>query len=193
MFQASGGHLRREAILLRWPPAFIWATPLPKCFALFVLFLAGCGAISVTVEQPVPEQRLEGSFLGSVLGSFFPSAVPLKVDLKAETEKRNTGPATTVTLESVELFITPESAPQGNFDFLTSLTLSIGAEGLPTKQIGTLPMVMKGATRIAITVDKTVELLPYVNAGAQISAQATGTQPSQTTTFAGNIVVRIGV
>ena len=38
-----------------------------------------------------------------------------------------------------------------------------------------------------------IDLLPYINAGANISATATDTSPSQTVTYDGNVTVTIHI
>jgi hypothetical protein len=163
---------------------------------LLALALVACGgAVQFTLDQDLAEQRVEGSgggLLGGILSSFFATNVPLTFDIKAETEKRNTGPASAVELDSFALFTTP-TAPGGNFDFLSGLDIFVSGPGLSEVKIATMPKLQKGATRIDMTVIEGVNMLPYVNAGAVIRASATGSQPASDVTFAGKVVIRVKI
>src|SRR5687767_8779782 len=77
------------------------------------VFLFGCGALQFDVGQELPEQTLQGSVLGGVLPSFVPDPIRLDIDVKAETQRRNTGPATKVQLKSMKLQVTAPG--DGNF------------------------------------------------------------------------------
>ncbi|MCC6811206.1 MAG: hypothetical protein IT381_27495 [Deltaproteobacteria bacterium] len=161
--------------------------------ALLAIALVSCGAISFTLEQNLGENTIQGSLLGGLLPGFALTNPKLNFDIKQETEKRNTGPASAVVMESFVLYITPQSAPSGNFDFLTALDVFVSAPGLSETKIASLPKLDKGATKITMTLVSGVNMLPYVNAGATIRAAAQGTQPSQTTTFSGDVVVRVRI
>ncbi len=161
--------------------------------ALLSLALNGCGLISFTLEQNLGENQIEGSLLGGLLGGLTLANPKLSFDLKQETEKRNTGPASAVVLESFTLYITPKSAPSGNFDFLSALDVFVSAPGLTEVKIASLPSLAKGATTLTMTLAPDVNMLAYINAGATVRAQATGTQPSKTTTFSGDVVLRVKI
>jgi hypothetical protein len=53
--------------------------------------------------------------------------------------------------------------------------------------------VPRGATTLDFNIVPNVNLLPYINAGATISATATGTQPAQDTSFDGHVVVTVKI
>jgi len=164
--------------------------------AIFGLALAvACGGISFDVSQDLPEQTVKGSPLGGILPSFFPSPIPLSIDLQAQTQKMGTGPAQHAYLKTLTLSATPHATPSGNFDFLAEVHIFISSpnnSSLPKVEIATLNPVPKGQTTISLT-PQNVDLLPYINAGAQIDSQASGTQPKQDFTFDGVIVVTVKV
>jgi hypothetical protein len=167
--------------------------------ALMVVAMAGgCGAIAFDVEQPVPEEQVPGSPLGGLLPGFLPSPFPINIDVQQETEKRNTGPASSANLKKVEFRITPHDAPQGNFDFADEIHIFVApsqgsGSSLPMVEIATLDPVPKSQTTISLTIVKGVDLLPYMKAGATISATAKGRQPAQTITYDGTVVVTVHI
>ena len=158
--------------------------------------LAGCGKLGFDVGQDLQEQRVTGSALGGILPSFLAAPIPLQVDLKAETEKRNTGPASHAYLKSLTLSATPRSAPSGNFDFLESVHIYVAQRGggtLPKVEIATLQPVPKGQTTVSFVIVPDVDLLPYINVGAEITATASGRQPQKDFTFDGHLEVTIKI
>ena len=164
--------------------------------ALIVLAAAGCGAVGFDVDEDLPDERVQGSPLGGLLPSFLPSPVPLSIDIKSETQKRSTGPATAAYLKALSFSITPHDHPTANFDFVDEIHISIAAPSngsLPTVEIAGEKPVPRGATRLDLTVVPKVDLLPYLNAGAQVSATASGRQPSSDVTFDGHITVNVRI
>jgi hypothetical protein len=160
-----------------------------------VLASSGCGLIAFDVDQDLPAQEVQGSALGGVLPGFL-AATPLQVDFKSETEKRNTGPATSANLKLLRFQLTPHDAPIGNFDFLDEVHVFIDAPSngsLPKREIASLAPVPKGQTTLILNVTPGVDLLPYGNAGAEITASATGHQPSMNVTFDGHVTVTIHI
>ena len=157
-----------------------------------LLTLTGCGALSFDVDQDLPEQRIQGSPLGALLPSFL-APIPLSIDVRSETQKRSTGPATSANLKSLSFAATPHAMPSGSFDFGDEIHITVAASGLPTKEIATLKPVPKGQAKIDLTVVPGIDLLPYLKAGATISATASGHQPSMDFTFDGHVTVTIHV
>lgn len=157
---------------------------------LIGLALAGCGIVQFDVSQALPEQTVSGNPLGGVLPSFLPNPLTLNVDIKAETQKRNTGPATAVYLKTLTFSATKNS---GTFDFLDQVHVFIEAPGISKVEIAAISPVGKGLTTVSFTVVPSINLLPYVNAGATLSATATGRQPTQDFTFDGLVVLDVRV
>lgn len=161
-----------------------------------VLALSGCGAINFDVEQALPEQRIEGGgLLGGVLPTLLPNPAKFTIDLKAEQQKHGTGPATKLFLKQLQFRVTPASMPSGNFDFLEEAHLfaEASAAGLPKVEIATLKPVPRGVILVDFAIVPAVDLLPYVNAGAELSATATGSRPASDVTFDGLIVVDVRI
>jgi hypothetical protein len=168
-----------------------------RAVAIFcALAVAGCGVISFDVDQAVPEQQVNGSPLAALLGSFLPQPFAITIDIKQETEKRSTGPARSANLKEIAFRATPHDAPRGNFDFVDEIHIFIAAQGsstLPMVEIATLKPVPKGLTTLKLDIVPGIDLLPYINAGATISATATGRQPAQTITYDGSVTVTVHI
>ena len=156
------------------------------------LTTAGCGLIAFDVSQDIPAQTVPGSPVGALLPpSLF--ALPLNIDLQSETAAQGTGPARSVSLKALSLTIT---SPAGaTFDFVSSISISIGGSdgsGLPEREIARLePVPAKGTINLQPVPG--VDLLPYIKAGAKITATASGHAPSSDVTFDGSVVVTIHV
>jgi hypothetical protein len=150
---------------------------------------SGCGLLSFDVSQDIPQQTVPGSPLGALLPvSLF--AIPMNVDIRSETAGHGTGPANSVTLSSVTLTVT---SPAGaTFDFVDSIIINVSAPGLPDVEIARLQPV-PGTSTISIPPDAGIDLLPYINAGATITASASGHMPASDTTFVGKVVVTVHV
>jgi hypothetical protein len=163
--------------------------------AASLLALGGCGLIAFDVDQDLPEQTIQGNPLGGVLPGAVGSPFALNVDLKTETQKRNTGPASSANLSALRFTATPHAAPAGNFDFVDEIHVFIDSPGspLPKKEIASLKPVPKGQTTINLAVTSGVDLLPYINAGAEITATATGRQPSQDFHFDGHVTITVHI
>ena len=150
---------------------------------------SGCGLVSFDVSQDIPAQTVPGSPLGALLPvSLF--AIPLNIDIRSETAGHGTGPASSVTLSSVSLTV---MSPSGaTFDFVDSIVINISGPGLSEVEIGRLQPV-PGTASISIPPTGGVDLLPYINAGATITAKASGHMPASDTTFVGTVVVTVHV
>lgn len=166
------------------------------CAIALAALQAGCGALSFDVDQNLPEQTVPGSPLGGLLPSFIPNPIPLQIDLQAAEKAHGTGPASHAYLSALTLAATPHSNPSGNFDFLDEVHIFVSAQNggsLPRVEIATLKPVPKGQTQVTFTIVPNVDLLPYINAGAQIDSTASGRQPSMDFTFDGHLVVTVKI
>jgi hypothetical protein len=160
--------------------------------------VAGCGVIAFDVSQSVPEQTVQGSPLGGLLPSFLPQPFPVTINVQQETAKRSTGPARSANLKQVEFQITPHASPSGNFDFVDEIHIFVApasgsGSSLPMVEIANLAPVPKGQSTLDLKVVPGVDLLPYINAGASISATASGHAPAQTVTYDGTVVVTVRI
>lgn len=166
--------------------------------AAVTIVAAGCGALPFDVTQTVPEQQVPGSPLGGLLPSILPSPFAMNIDVQQETQKRDTGPARSANLKALVFTATPHDMPRGNFDFVDEIHIYVApAQGsgssLPMTEIARKAPVPKGQTTLPLDVVPGVDLLPYINAGATISATATGRQPAETFTYDGVITVTIHI
>lgn len=172
-------------------------TRITSLFLLSLLTLCSCGLISFDVGQSIAEQRVPGNSLGGLLPSFLPTSIPLMIDIKSETEKRNTGPASAAYLKSLTLRATPRDNPSGSFDFLKEVRIFIAQRGgggsLPKIEIARLVPVPTGQTTLKFEIIPDVNLLPYINAGAEITSTASGSAPTRDFTFDGAIEVTIKI
>ena len=160
------------------------------CVAWAALSAAGCGLVSFDVSQDIPQQTVQGSPLGALLpaGLF---NIPMMINIDSETQGRGTGPARSANLKSITLTVT---APDGgNFDFVDSIAISISASGQADREIARTTSVPKWQKTISIPPTPGVDLLPYIKAGANISASGSGHLPSQTTTYNGRVTVTVHV
>jgi len=159
---------------------------------LLFVGLCSCGAVSFTVEQDLPRQDLQGSLLGGVLPSFLPNPAKFTIDLKAEVEKRGTGPARAAFLKSLTLNIAANT-PDETFDFLSEVHIFSEGAGLTKVEIAKVQPVPRGVKTLSFEIIPDVDLLPYVNAGATLSATATGTQPRNDTSFDAKVAVEVRI
>jgi hypothetical protein len=165
----------------------------PKLLVAVVLLMSACGALGFDVSQPIPQQTIQGSALGALLPSFLPSPFAITINVKQEEQQHNTGPATAANLKSLSFQALPHGMPNGNFDFVDEIHIFVAASNLPMLEIATLRPVPKGLTTLDLTVVPGVNLLPYINAGATISAQASGHQPAQDFSYDGTVVITIRI
>ncbi len=152
--------------------------------------LPGCSLLSFDVTQQIPAQTVPGSPLGALL----PQAlfqIPVNVDIGAATKAMGTGPAQSVTLKAFSLTVT--SPAGGTFEFLDSISIRVASpndSSLPEVEIANLPVV-PAETAISIPPTGGVNLLPYINAGADITATASGHMPAQDVTFNGQLTLKV--
>ena len=151
---------------------------------------SGCSLVGFEITQPIPAQTVPGNPLGSLLpASLF--QIPIDVDVGAATQAMGTGPASSVTLKAFTL--TVMSPAGGTFEFMDSISINISSPNdsrLPTMKIADLPVV-PAETTISIPPTGDVNLLPYINAGAEITATASGHVPPQDVTFTGQFKLKV--
>jgi hypothetical protein len=151
----------------------------------------GCGNISFDVEQDIPVTFIDpGKVDPNLPAGAVETEAPLNIDIQAETEKRNTGPASSARLKSLTFTII--MPPQGTFYFATGVSIFISANGLPTREIARLTPI-PNTTTISVPPIPDVEMLPYAERGATITATAVGTWPREYTEYVGKVVMTIKV
>ena len=86
-------------------------------------------------------------------------------------------------------------APAGqNFDFMDSVSFSVETDGQPKSLVAKMDPVPKGVTALDLTVEKGLELAPYVVAPSmRMTTSVTGKRPMQETTIGAHVVFDIDV
>jgi hypothetical protein len=150
--------------------------------------LASCGIADFDVDQPVPQQTIQGSGLPAPLAAIFP--LPLSLDLNSKIKAQETGPIDGVTLSSLTLQI----RSSGDWSFVTSVDVSVAS----SKSGTTLPKVKiasvssPGAVQtLNFKVEGGVNLKPYIDEGSVVDSSGVGTQPTQDVTFDGKGVFTV--
>jgi hypothetical protein len=167
-----------------------------SAFALVVL-AAACGVADFDVDQDIPEQRIDGSPLGGVLGAFF--ELPLALDIQAEIQAMETGPIDSVTLSSLTLDIVEDAAQScpadADWAFLDSVDLYVEStqSGTQLPRVRLASATGPGAVaRLTFQpVEPKVNLVDYINEGAQLTADAEGSAPPTNVCYTGKAVFRV--
>jgi hypothetical protein len=162
----------------------------PACF----FFGDGVGDFDVAVG--VDESLVEGNLLGGLLGGLLGIQVQLDIDLEAETMARGTGPVQHVYLSDMSLSVTSTAQGAGDsdsMDFVDTLDIYVESTAagstLPRQLVATVDGVADGARTINLNTDLTVDLLPYINEGARLTAEGTGNTPTDDVTFDGVVIL----
>jgi hypothetical protein len=162
---------------------------------LMMTAVACASALDFDVSQAVPEQIVSGSPLPAVLSGLF--AFPLQVDIQSQIAAHKTGPISEITLSGLVLDITATKQPAGDTDdwsFLTHADLFVAStkDGTTLAKVKVATVDAPGKVQQLIFVPVAgVNLLPYVNEGAQLTAETTGSLPPDDTSFAGTATFRI--
>ncbi len=157
--------------------------------AFVTCLAAGCGIADFNVTQDIPAQTIAGSPLGGLLPSFLNA--PLTVTIEQDIKAKDTGPIDSVSLSSMKLVI---STPGADWSFVQSVAVNIAStkSGTTLASVNIANVANPGAvTTMKFTPVSGVNLIPYINEGAQLTANATGMQPPQDVTYSGNAVFRV--
>jgi hypothetical protein len=169
----------------------------PGLLAALVLVVAagaaaGCGNIAFDVDQDIPATTIFGDPTGGVLSAT--GAQELTLDIRAETESRHTGPASAAYLK--ELTFTVTQPANGTFYFASQVSIYLTpknpASALQSVKIANLDPV-PAETTIRLVPIPGVNMLPYSEEGANITATATGFFPTEDTTYVGHVVVEVRI
>ena len=161
---------------------------------LALVGLAGCGITDFDIDQDLVEQRIEGSLLGGPLAAVF--AIPLNLDLQADIAAHDTGPIDSVTLSSLTLTITGTARTDGDADdwsFVDRIDVYVkptAGSSLMRRRIATVSNPGP-VTALHFDVDDGVDLQPYVEQGATIDTEGSGTEPPDDVTFDGRAVFTV--
>jgi hypothetical protein len=159
---------------------------------------SGCGVFDFDIDQPVPEQNVQGSVFGAVFGTLVPSPFPLSINFAEETKARGTGPVKAAGLKTLTFNITATSMPSGDtddFSFVQGVDIFIestmSGTALQKQKIADLPTAPGAVQQLDLHTYPDVNLLPYINEGSRISSTATGNVPPDDVTFNGKITVHV--
>jgi hypothetical protein len=150
---------------------------------------AGCGIADFDVDQPVPEQMIQGSGIPGPLAALFP--LPLNLDLTQQIKAHDTGPIDSVTMSSLTLTITPTDVAPGDTDdwgFVDQVDVYIestkSGTALPKVKIATISH--PGAVQtMSFTIDESINLKPYIDEGTKVDTMGSGTAPPDDVSYAG--------
>jgi hypothetical protein len=147
----------------------------------------GCDLGAFDVTENVPAQTIPGNPADGVAST----ALTTSMSLSSSDLPGGLGFVTAVTLKSATFTITAPAG--GTFDFVDSVTLSIVS---PSNEVLTATQIAAGhpspgSTTLALEPTGSVNLLPFVRAGALVNATGAGHQPTVDTTFDGTIVLTV--
>lgn len=152
--------------------------------------VSACSIADFDLDQAIPEQVVPGTPIPGPLAALFP--IPIDLDIGSKIKQRETGPIDSVTLSALSLTITATDTPSGDSDdwsFVTSIEVFVKS----TKSGSSLPKVKiasvssPGAVQtMTFDVDGSVNLKPYVEEGAQVDSNGSGTAPSDDVSYAGD-------
>jgi hypothetical protein len=162
---------------------------------LVLLLVTGCGIADFDVTQDVPEQRVPGSPLPAILGQFFD--VPVEIQIQEQIAARETGPVDSVRLTSLVLDITATaegSDDMDDFAFVERVDIFVESSrsGSSLPRVLVASVIDPGLTRrLDFEPVPDLNLLPYVNEGARMTADGQGSAPEDDVTYAGRSVFRV--
>jgi hypothetical protein len=161
--------------------------------ALAALCSAGCGIISFDIDQDIPPSIIYGDPNATAIIDAGGTPQPLMLDIQAETQSRHTGPASSAHLKSLSFTITDPA--DGTFYFASEVRIFLiphMGSSLSTIEIANLKPV-PATTHIDMVPIPGIDILPYANEGADITATATGFFPPVDTTYVGHVTVTVKI
>jgi hypothetical protein len=162
---------------------------------LGLILLAGCGVADFDIEQPIVEQRVQGSPLPGPLALLFP--LPLDVNIAQKIQEMETGPIDSVTLSKLTLTITATAMASGDTDtwsFVDDIHVFVqstkSGTALPRVEIANVH-APGSVTTLTFTVEDDVDLQPYVEEGSLVSGESSGRLPEDDVTYDGEGVFTV--
>ncbi len=162
----------------------------PRLALVIVLTVGGCGITNFEVEQEIDEQTIPGSALPDVLDQFF--EFPLELDIRSQIEAMETGPIDGVFLKSLTLTITGDADDDWSFVRTIDVFIASTADGsaLPMVEVASVSDPDAGAV-LTFTPVAGLNLLPYVNEGSEMTADADADSPPDDVTYVGLAVFEV--
>lgn len=157
--------------------------------------MVGCGIADFDIDQPVPEQQVQGSGIPAPLAALFP--LPLSLDLAAEIAKQTTGPIDSVTLASLRLDITATSRPADDADdwaFVDDIRVFVKSSqtGSTLPRVEIAHVTAPGpVVRLEFEIEGGVNLKPYVDQGSVVETEGRGSLPADDVSYDGVAVFTV--
>lgn len=165
-------------------------------FALpLAIVLTGCGVTDFDVDQPIIEQRVQGSPLPGPLASLFP--LPLSIDISSKIKAMHTGPIDSVSLSRLTLSMTATAKASGDTDdwsFVDSIHVFVksSASGSALPRVEIASVTAPGAvTTLDFEVVGSVNLDPYINEGSVVEGESSGRLPEDDVSYDGEGVFTV--
>lgn len=168
----------------------------PWILALAVLLLGTCSSLDnvevpVTAESRIPRRSVLDELVGNLAFTGFDG-----FDLSQSQQFENQGYSKDQvdSVHMLELNLRIVEPANANFDFLDSIQFYAEAEGLPRVLVAELAVVPDGVTQLALDVEASVELQPYVIAPSMtLTTEATGVRPVEETTVEAEAIFDVDV
>jgi len=150
-----------------------------------LLLAASCGAADFDITRQIPSETLPAAPVA------LPGEAPQAIDipLHQTLDASSTGIVNSIYL--TDLYFTASS---GDWSFLQSIDIYISS----VMKDSTLPQIVVASasgpgatTELDFTPTANINLVPYINEGAQLTASAIGTPPSQAVTFDGQLTLHV--
>ncbi len=169
---------------------------LPWLLALAVLLLGTCSSLDnvevpVTAESRIPRRSVLDELVGNLAFTGFDG-----FDLSQSQQFENQGYSKDQvdSVHMLELNLRIVEPANANFDFLDSIRFYAEAEGLPRVLVAELAVVPDGVTQLALDIEASVELQPYVIAPSMtLTTEATGVRPAEETTVEAEAIFDVDV
>lgn len=169
---------------------------LPWTLAIAVMLLGTCSSldnveVSVTAESRIPRRSVLDELIGNLDFAGF-DGFDLSQSQQFENQGYSKDQVDSVHMLELNLrIVTPANA---SFDFLDSIRFYAEAEGLPRVLVAELAIVPDGVTELALDVESSVELQPYVIAPSMtLTTEATGVRPAEETTVVAEAIFDVDV
>lgn len=162
---------------------------------VFGVSLGACGIADFDIDQPIPEQRIQGSPIPSPLQGLFP--IPLDLDLSQEIAAQDSGPIDSVTLSSLRLSITDTDRPSGDSDdwaFVDEIHVFVSSskDGTALPRVEIASASAPGAVEtIEFTIAPGVNLKPYIDEGSVVDSEGRGDLPPDAVSYDGLAVFTV--
>jgi hypothetical protein len=162
---------------------------------LALILVAGCGVADFDIEQPIIEQRVQGSPLPGPLAVLFP--LPLDINIAQKIKEMETGPIDSVTLSELTLSITATATTSGDtdtWDFVDDIHVFVksskSGSALPRVEIANVH-APGAVTTMTFDVMKNIDLQPYVEEGSVVEGESSGRLPEDDVSYDGEGVFTV--